>query len=58
MQEWRWWSLDDLDAASHPVWPADLVRLARDVIAGQSTHLPDVEESSVPLDAHHTQERS
>lgn len=58
MQEWRWWSLDDLDAASHPVWPADLVRLARDVIAGRSSHLPDVEESSVPLDAHHTQERS
>ncbi len=32
--DWRWWALDELDAATEVVWPEDLGRLIRGALAG------------------------
>jgi len=31
---WRWWTLDEIDAASEPVWPSGLATLIRTALAG------------------------
>jgi RimJ/RimL family protein N-acetyltransferase/ADP-ribose pyrophosphatase YjhB (NUDIX family) len=32
--DWRWWSLRELDSAAEAIWPEDLGRLIRGVLAG------------------------
>lgn len=47
--EHRWWSLDDLEASTERIWPAEIVELCElaDRPDAWPVRLPDVEESSV-----------
>lgn len=50
MQQWRWWSADEISASAEDFWPAQTDDLVRAAIAGEPIDLPDVEESTVSIE--------
>lgn len=48
MQQWRWWSPDELHATTDDVWPPQIAEVVSAFQSGRTYELPDAEESAVP----------